>query len=74
MTDELHWHISKEGITSTRLDRGPYRAYFFTVTDGQLVAAADYSANELRAEVRRRASNGEDSSAYAAALNRLERV
>lgn len=74
MTDNVHWHIGKEGTMSTALDRGPFRAYFFTTTDGMLIASDDYSETELRAEIHRRISNGENSEPYVAALERLKRI
>ena len=74
MTNHVHWHIGKEGTTSTTLDKGPFRAYFFAVRDGMLVDAFDYSQIELRAEIQRRETIGEDIAVYSSALKRLQRV
>jgi hypothetical protein len=51
MSKNIHWHIGKEGALSSRLDVGPFRAYFYWTTDGMLEAAADYSVQELETEI-----------------------
>lgn len=72
--EELHWHIGKEGTPSTRLNMPPFRAFFFWVKDGLLVNSADFSREELIAEIERRKNAREDVGPFAQALKRLERA
>ena len=71
MTTELKWTIGKEG--GTPLDRPPFRAYFYRIEDGQLVASSDFSASELRAEIARLRGVGEDIAPFEDALKQLLR-
>lgn len=74
MTNELIWHIGKEGTSSTRLDVAPFRAYFCWNQNGLSVRSEDYSVIELRAKIQRCLANGENVDAFAAALECLERI
>ena len=71
MTTELKWTIGKEVVKESALDKPPYRAYFYWLTDGTLEKAADFDRTELIAEITRLRGLGETATAFKAALKRL---
>jgi hypothetical protein len=71
MHEELTWHVGKD---QTPLDKPPYRAYFFWKRGGQIVRSADYSVQELEAEIGKLKRSGEDTAPIAQALERLRNV
>lgn len=68
---ELRWHIGKE---TGRLDRPPYRAYFYWLEDGRPQDAADFDARELEVEISRRKLHGDDVAPFEAAKKELARA
>ena len=74
MQGTIQWHVGSEGRSSRRLDKPPFRAYFFWVQDGVLVDAADYSAEELRQRLGELQQSGEDITQVAEAIRALERA
>ena len=72
MQGTAHWHVGSEGGISRRLDKPPFRAYFFWVQDGLLVDAADYSSDELRRRLDELQQSGEDTIQVNAAIRTLE--
>ncbi len=74
MSKTLTWHIGKEGIERSRLDRPPYRAYFVCTENGVESSNSDFSYEELAMEVERLKSIGSDANVQLAALNELARA
>ena len=69
---ELKWNIGKEDGGRTRLDKPPYRAYFWWIEDGRIVECADFSRAELSKEISRRRLAGEETAVFEEALKRLD--
>lgn len=72
MTAELKWSIGRQSVGRTRLDLTPFRAYFYWIDDGQVVASADFSVSELQIEIERRKVGGEDTVPFEDALKQLK--
>jgi hypothetical protein len=68
MKKELRWHIGKE---SGRLDRPPYRAYFYWLEDERPIDSSDFDAAELDAEIARRVISGDQVEQFQAARKEL---
>lgn len=74
MPETIRWHIGPSQDASRRLDRAPYRAYFYWIRDEVLTRAADYSVSELTTEIARQAENDEVLAMFAEAIARLDRT
>ena len=68
---ELRWHIGKE---SGRLDKPPYRAYFYWVENHRLVDSAKFDIAGLDVEIERRRSAGDDVGPFQAARKELAKA
>jgi len=73
MTEQLLWGVGSEGTDQTRLDRPPFRAFFYWLRDGKLYEAGDFDARELKLELLRRQTVGEDAVAFEQALKALQK-
>lgn len=71
MTTVIRWSVGKEGTMKTRLDKPPFRAYFYWFEDEKLVRSADFDRDELKEEIRNRCAASEDVEPFEAALHDL---
>jgi hypothetical protein len=74
MQSTVYWHVGSDGGSSRRLDKPPFRAYFFWVQDGLLIDAADYSVDELQRHLADLQQSGQDTSQVLDALSTLRRA
>lgn len=72
--ESLTWHIGKEGTMKSRLDVPPYRAYFVWLENNLVTRSADFSYEELVAEVSQIEESGAEFADYLAALSALNRA
>lgn len=70
---QIKWHIGKEAVNGTRLDKPPYRAFFVWLDGDTVIRYDDFSESELLSEISRMESDAVDTEIFRKALDALIR-